>query len=632
MSCDVKISGKESFIEDWSDIDWKQVNLTVKKLRRRIFDAKRKNNRKVLCSLQRMMLKSTSNILYCIRKISYNSGSKTPGIDREILESPKDRFRLFQDISRNGWNGVSPKPIRRIYIKEGEKLRPIGIPTVYDRVIQAMICNALEPEWEAVFEKGSYGFRPKRNTNDAVSRIWLALNKENSRKWVLDSDIAKCFDSISHKYLLEQLKGFPGKSLIKEMLEAGIIIREVWLSSEDEGTPQGSSLSPILCNIALHGLEKELGVIYKKNGYVDGKGRLLIRFADDLVILCHSLADARLALDQLKQSLIKRGLQISELKTKIIHISEGFDFLGFNIRMFPKKHISRENAIVKISESEYKIIYKNVGIYVAPSRKSITKVKSKLKTELIKSRGCKAEKFILRINPIIRGYVLSKLHWHSNKAFREICSYVYRLCWRWAIRQHPKKGSKWIRAKYFKHLKTGYINNKWVFTAESTTRFRRQHPNNPFINKISNPLIPELVHVYKFYWFKIRDYLVGKMDKLPDNRLDTPYFKDLEVRRLLSRPFNIFRMIDSDIAISQEGRCPVCDDDLFNGEKLHLHHIQPISNGGKTTFSNMLFLHIACHQKIHASQENFKIHFDLLQEYKRTHPSPRKYKKDEFDA
>lgn len=607
-------------IEDWSDIDWKQVNIVVVKLRRRIFDAKRAGKFRNLRSLQRLMLDSSANILYCIRKISYNPGSKTPGIDGETINGPSDRMRLYNDIFASGWNGFKPKPIRRIYIKEVNKLRPIGIPTIRDRVIQSMVCNALEPEWEAVFEKGSYGFRPKRNTNDAVSRLWLALNKPSSRKWVVDSDISKCFDSISHRYLLKMLEYFPASNLIKEMLEVGIIIRDVWLASEEEGTPQGSSLSPLLCNIALHGLESELGVIYLKNGYVNQKGRLIIRFADDLVILCHTKADALLALEQLNSSLSIRGLTTSELKTKIVHISEGFDFLGFNIKMCPKPYSSYNNSIIKLDE-DYKINHKRVGIYASPSRKSVKKVKLKLKQVLMMTKGSTAERFVVNMNRIIMGYANAKLHWHSNKVFRELDHYLYKLGWRWAIRKHPKKGSKWIMNKYFIHLRLGFINSKWTFAADRRESVRALIPDNPFINENRNPSVPNQLYMLKFRWFPIKDYLVCKMDKLPDNRHDAKYYKELAYKRLRSKPFNIFRKTDKEIALSQYGICPICEGDLFDtNEELHLHHILPRNLGGKSTFANLVYLHIACHYKIHTDISYMEKYFEMLSTYKKNHP------------
>lgn len=606
----MKTDVETMYIDSWTDINWKNVNCVVKKLRRRIFDAKRNNNLRKLRSLQLLMLNSSANILFAIRKISYNSGSSSPGIDGLTLKSPDDRLRMFHSIFENKWNGMDPKPIRRIYIKEAEKIRPIGIPTVYDRVIQQMVCNALEPEWEAIFEKGSYGFRPKRNVDDAISRVWLSLNKEGSRKWILDSDISKCFDTISHKYLLKKLGRFPGTSLIKKMLEAGIIVREVWLSS-NEGTPQGSAISPLLCNIALHGLEKELGVIYTKKGYVSQSGRTLIRFADDLVLICYTEEDAKLGKSQLDTSLQTRGLNSSEHKTKIVHISEGFDFLGYTIRMCPKKHCSYANSIIKLENNNYKIVYKNVGIYVAPSRKSIKKCKYKLKQVMVSTRGSTAKKFIEKTNSIIRGYTNAKLHWHSNKAFRELDNYVYRLSWRWALRKHPKKSYGWIKDRYFIHLKLGPINNKWVFSA-----FKVQ-PDNPVIHKN--------IYMLKFYWTKIRDYLVGLMDKLPDNRNDAKYFEEKSFSRIINRRVNIFGRLDGDLIYSQNNKCPICDDELFNGEKLHRHHIKPTSQGGKSNFGNLVLLHMACHYKIH-NKDQFDSQILYLINYRKMHPRPN-YKK-----
>jgi RNA-directed DNA polymerase len=171
----------ETDIENWSEIDWKLINTSVKKLRRRIFDARKNENYRNLCSLQLLMLNSTANILFSIRKISFNSDKNIPGIDGEILKNSMDYIRLFKSIRKNKWNGVNPKPIRRIYIKEIDKLRSIVISIIYDRVIQQMVCNSLEPEWEAVFEKGNYRFRPKRNIDDAVSKLWLAFCKKKAR-------------------------------------------------------------------------------------------------------------------------------------------------------------------------------------------------------------------------------------------------------------------------------------------------------------------------------------------------------------------------------------------------------------------------------------------------------------------
>lgn len=370
-------------ITDWSEINWSLVNKEVKKLRRRIFQAKKERDFRKLRSLQRLMLKSASNILYSIRVISSNDGKNTWGIDGFIIKNPRDKLRLFYKIPDNKYFGQDPKPTRRIYIKEPNKLRPIGIPTIYDRIIQTMVKNSLEPEWESIFEKGSYGFRPGRTVDDAVMRIWLSLNQANSRKWIIDTDISKCFDSIAHNYILEKIHGFPALDLMRKWLKVGIITDEVWLDSGNEGTPQGSAISPLLCNIAIHGLETELGVEYDRRGYVNRGCRSVIRYADDLIVICYTRDDANRALEDLRVVLKPRGLDISENKTKVVHITEGFDFLGYTFKLKPKKYRQLSNCVS--ADPDYSRIKQNLmGLYVNPSSKSIKKVKIKLKETFMK--------------------------------------------------------------------------------------------------------------------------------------------------------------------------------------------------------------------------------------------------------
>lgn len=423
-------------ITSWSEIDWLLVNKNVVNLRRRIFDASVKNEYRKLRSLQRMMLKSKSNILYSIQCISNNSGSKTFGVDGEILDGPKDKLKYFYEISENGYLGREPSPTRRIYIKESNKFRPIGIPTVYDRIVQTMVLNSIEPEWEAKFEKGSYGFRPGRNVDDAINRLWLALHKPGSRKWIVDTDISKCFDSISHSYIVEKIGKFPAAELINKWLKAGIIIRSTWLDSGEYGTPQGSALSPFLCNLALHGLESELGVEYDNRGYVKSRGRLLIRFADDLVIRCHTKQDAILALKILSEVLVKRGLEISLAKTKIVHILDGFDFLGYTIRLKPQLYISYKECVSAERKDEPRVNQHLMGLYVNPSWKSIKKVKAKLK-DIFDSNASNKTRFVIKkANEVIRGYAQSKWHWHSGTTYSHLNFYLYRLCFKWACKRH----------------------------------------------------------------------------------------------------------------------------------------------------------------------------------------------------
>lgn len=598
----VDTDNKADIINDWSDVDWKNVIKSVKRLRRRIFHAKKENNFRKLRNLQRLMLKSSSNILYSIRLVASNSGKNTAGIDGLTFTNQKDKLNLFFQIRENKYFGLDPKPTKRIYIKEPTKLRPIGIPTIYDRVIQTMVRNSLEPEWENVFEKGSYGFRPDRNVDDAVSRIWLSLNKQGSRKWVVDTDISRCFDSIAHNYILKKIEGFPARDLIKKWLKVGIIINGIWLDSGEEGTPQGSTISPLLCNISLHGLESELGVTYDCRGSVSRKGRSIIRYADDLIILCFSKEDATKALEDLRESLKLRGLEVSETKTRIVHVIQGFDFLGYTFRLKPKPYYPLSKCVSNDPEFS-RIKQENMGLYVNPSLKSIKKIKKKLK-ELTKRYSSNTTKaYIRKMNEVIRGYVQARWHWHSGHAFSNIGHYIHKLCWRFALRRHKDKGKKWIVENYFTHLKLANLNSKWVFYAKNTTE-------KDFMTER---------YMIQPHWFKITDYLNAKMDKLPDNKDDVKYFEKLKLDRIRRRPFNIFFTLDFKVSNSQHFMCPICNNNLFEEDTIHLHHIIPRSQGGKTSFSNVVFLHQQCHIQTHNPEKNeyFK---NFLVNYKRSHP------------
>jgi RNA-directed DNA polymerase len=597
------IAEKVQFGEEWFNIDWKLVNRIVVMMRRRIFKATRAKNFKLVRRLQYLMLHSSSSMAYAVRHVSYNKGSKTPGIDNRMITTPAERYEIFLEIRKTRLKDYEPSAVRRIYLKEGIKIRPIGIPTIFDRIMQMHIKSALEPEWEAKFEKSSYGFRPKRSVNDAVNRIWLTINKENCRCWVVDADISKCFDTTSHNYLLQLLEHFPARETIRKFLKCGIISSGIWFDIE-EGTPQGNLLSPVLCNISLHGLESELGMTYNSQGNVNPKTCSVIRYADDIVIFTRTKKEALEKLQNLKESLAKRSQEISELKTKIVHICEGFDFVGFNFKVKPKDGRSL-NVIVK-EEEGYRYRYMDTGVYVTPSVKSIDKIKANLKEAFMKSKGANASKLILALNPIIRGWAQSKQHWHCNRTFHDMDHYLFNLQWRWMRRFHPNKNVSWIRNKYFMHLKYGYINNKWVF-----------HGNDFKLKDL---------YMLQFKWFPPSNYIMVQIDKNPDDVNDVNYYKQLSIKRSSYKKFNLFRRMDNDLAESQFHTCPVCEQDLYNGEGVHLHHIIARKDDGKSTFSNLILLHLPCHYQSHSSEQapRFK---EIFINYKASHPNLREREK-----
>ena len=279
----------------WQDIDWNRTIDSVKGLRQQIFRASQSGDRKKLRSLQRLMLQSRANAELSVRQATLiNKGRTTPGVDERVALVAKDRTEMIEEIlTDHNW---TPQPAKRINIpKANGKTRPLGIPAIADRCKQAMVRNALEPAWEAHFEPCSYGFRPGRSCHDAIGRIYRIALPHGHKKWIVDADIKGAFDNISHDHLLRQLGGFPGLSLIDGWLKAGVMVERTFQHTE-MGTPQGGIISPLLLNIALHGMESAVGVTYAKRGtytYMTSD-RGLIRYADDFVIFTKTQEDAEL--------------------------------------------------------------------------------------------------------------------------------------------------------------------------------------------------------------------------------------------------------------------------------------------------------------------------------------------------
>jgi RNA-directed DNA polymerase len=353
-------------------------------------------------SLQKLMLHSRSNILTSVRRVTQtNAGKNTPGVDKVVVKTPTARGKLVDDLST--YTLWQAKPVRRVYIpKANGKLRPLGIPIVKDRCLQAMVKNALEPFWEAKFESISYGFRPGRGCHDAIEKIYSLARPNKKKKWVVDADIKGAFDNISHEFLLKAINKVPGRELIKQWLKAGCM--EDGLFQETEaGTPQGGVVSPLLANIALHGMEEALtvygtlkngkpyvttaGVKYDYRGQHIGK-RAVVRYADDFVCFCESQEDAEKAVALLTEWLQERGLTLSPEKTKIVHLTEGFDFLGFNVRHYKAPQTAK---------TKWKLLIK-------PSKQAVQKVREKLRAEWQALQGRNVSAVIKKLNPIIRGW------------------------------------------------------------------------------------------------------------------------------------------------------------------------------------------------------------------------------------
>ncbi len=353
--------------QKWSDINWKVIEKRVFKLQKRIFQASSRDDVKTIRKLQKTLIKSWSARLLAVRRVSQdNQGKKTAGVDGVKSLSPIARFKLANKLKL----GNKVAPTRRVWIpKPGkDEKRPLGIPTMYDRALQALVKLALEPEWEAKFEPNSYGFRPGRSCHDAKEAIFNAIRYK--AKYVLDADIAQCFDRINHEKLLRKLNTYPNlRKQIRAWLKAGYMDKNELFSS-NEGTPQGGIISPLLANIALHGMETALmdfAKTWKGDKEKNVKSLSFIRYADDFVVIHKSLNVIMECKNILMEWLNDMGLELKPSKTRICHtlndpilntktgklIHKGFDFLGFHIRQYPVGIALRKNVRTIFESSIY---------------------------------------------------------------------------------------------------------------------------------------------------------------------------------------------------------------------------------------------------------------------------------------
>jgi RNA-directed DNA polymerase len=419
----------------WLRANWHQIEEDVKRLQVRIAKATLEGRWGKVKALQRLLTRSYCSKMLAVKRVTENRGKRTPGVDGKIWSTPAAKLKGAQALKHRGYR---PQPLRRIYIpKSNGKKRPLGIPTMRDRAMQALWKLALEPVAETLADPNSYGFRPNRSTADAVAHCFNALAKRTSAQWVLEADIRGCFDNISHDWLVRNIA--MDKVILRKWLEAGYVEEGTFFATE-AGTPQGGIISPVLANLTLDGLEQVINLSVAPTDPTRRPFKVhVVRYADDFIVtgVSKDLLQHRVR-PAIEAFLAERGLELSYEKTQITHISEGFDFLGQNVRKYSGK------------------------LLITPARKSVKALMDKVRQVVNGNKAATQANLILTLNPIIRGWAMYHRHVVSKARYAWVDHQVWRVLWRWAVRRHAMKGAKWIKQKYF-HIEG---SNHWVFASD----------------------------------------------------------------------------------------------------------------------------------------------------------------------
>jgi RNA-directed DNA polymerase len=535
-------TGGQQPMDGWNTTPWKKIERAVFKLQKRIYRAQLRGDVRQVRSLQRLLVKSRSARFLAVRQVTQdNQGKKTAGVDGIKSLTPTQRLALVHHLRLN----QQAKPVRRVLIPKpaSEEKRPLGIPTIQDRVLQALVKITLEPEWEAKFEPNSYGFRPGRSAWDAIGAIYVLINQKP--KWVLDADIAKCFDRINHDALLRKIDASPTlKRQIKAWLKAGVIDKGE-LFPTDAGTPQGGVASPLLANIALHGLEQSLHAAFPGQR----KSPALIRYADDLVVIHPD----RQVIDKCQEIITERlngmGLELKPSKTRITHTltqeegEAGFNFLGFNIRQYPTR--------------KTRLGFKTI---IKPSKASVKRHQRQMAEVIDHHHLAEQTKLLQALNPVIQGWSNYFSTVCSKETFSKVDKTLLNQLRAWSIARHPKKARTWTKAKYWKA-----VNGKLAFSPRDS-RLRLHFHNETLIKR----------HV-----------------KVQGNR--SPYESDWMYwsTRLGQRPGVSTRI--AKLLKRQKGKCPRCGLYYKEGDLLERDHIIPKAYSGKDVYDNWQLLHRHCH-------------------------------------
>jgi RNA-directed DNA polymerase len=541
---------------EWLAIDWQSVNRNVRRLQVRIVQAWKAGKWNKVKALQRLLTCSYSGKVLAVRRVTENAGKQTPGVDGEIWDTPEKKARAFHALKRNGYRA---QPLRRVYIpkkSDSKTMRPLGIPTMKDRAMQALHLLALAPVGETIADPNSYGFREQRSCADAIEQCYLALRGANTQ-WVLEGDIKACFDTISKDWLLTHIP--MDKVILEKWLTAGYMDKHV-LHETTDGTPQGGIISPALANCALDGLERILKDKYPTGRPLKSFGGLcpsvnFIRYADDFVITGRT---KELLEGEVKpivmQFLQERGLELSPTKTVITHVEKGFDFLGQNVRRYP-----------------------NGRLFTKPSKKNVKTFLAGVRTTIKAALGKSAADLTEELNPKIRGWANYHRHVVSKRTFSRVDAAIFSCLWRWARRRHPDKNLGWIKAKYF----MSHRGRNWTFFGETCDEEGK----------------PQKVWLFPASRTPITRHVKVKAEANPYDPAYETYFTDREGAHMRDsfRGTTSLRFLWR----RQDGRCPVCHERITRLTGWRLYYRLPLVMGGSKGATNSVLLHPECRDKVH---------------------------------
>jgi RNA-directed DNA polymerase len=536
---------------DWYAINWQKAHTIVRRLQARIVKATQAGRWGKVRALQRLLTHSFSAKAVAVKRVTENQGKRTPGVDGVIWETPEKKAQAIATLRQRGYR---TQPLRRVYIAKsrGRGKRPLSIPCMADRAMQALYLLALDPIAETLADPNSYGFRLERSTADAIDQCHRVLSQRWSAQWILEGDIRSCFDRLSHDWLVAHIP--MDQAILRKWLNAGFMDKHILYPTE-AGVPQGGVASPVMMNLALNGLERHIKGAFPKSQSGMRTKIHVIKFADDFIITGRSKAFLEDEVQPLvEQFLAERGLELSGEKTRVTHIEDGFDFLGTHVRKYHGK------------------------LLCTPAKKNVQAFLDTIRGIVKGNKQARTGNLIMQLNPVIRGWAQYHQHGASKRTFARVDHEIFTLLWQWARRRHPKKSRHWLRDKYFR---TEGENN-WVFCGQVMGSKGKLHD----------------VCLFRASSVPIRRHAKIKGEANPYDPQWEPYFEarqgirmahNLKGRRYLLRLWK-----------EQDGRCVICHQRITQLTGWHSHHLVWRTHGGSNRAENRVLLHPNCHAQVHS--------------------------------